>query len=86
MYAPDVGYAVTRPLIPVIKKFRYSMEEKELSAIIRSKSSTECNADGDQGQPRRVSRTIRLADNESLDDKPFRTQPIISIMSHTKRH
>lgn len=86
MYAPDVGFAITRPLIPVIKKFRYSMERNELNAIIMSKNRTQCNIDGDYGQPRRVSRTVRLADNESLEQKPFRTQPIISIMSHTKRH
>ena len=86
MYAPDVGFAITRPVIPVIKKFRYSMEEKELSAIIMSKNKTQCNVDGDKGQPRRISRTVRLADNESLELAPFRTQPIVSIMSHTKRH
>lgn len=86
MFAPDVGYAITRPVIPIIKKFRYSMEAMELSAIIQSKNRTQCNVNGDQGQPRRISRTVRLADNESSEQAPFRTQPIISIMSHTKRH
>jgi hypothetical protein len=95
MYSPISDSNHNRPIIPIIKKFRYSMDADEVQRVTTPPSSWNDESDcydtndssstANEHQPVRVARTIRGME-ESDRINPTRSQPIVSVLSNFQRH
>ena len=94
VYSPSVDTEIYRPLVPVIKKFRYAMSAEELQRVTSSSQIEELDCKSRQviEQPSRTSRTVRISEPfmrdfaHDISTIPPHVQPIISILSNYERH
>jgi Glycosyl transferase family 90 len=80
--APEHDKHMYRPVIPVIKKFRYSMDAAELRRVTTPHLG-QCH-DASMDQSIRLAQTVRTSLMESTTT--LFPQPIISIVSNYERH
>jgi Glycosyl transferase family 90 len=82
IFAPEQNKHMYRPVIPLIKKFRYSMDAAELRRVTTPHIG-QCN-DASIERSTRLARTVRISLVGS--STPLFPQPIISIVSNYERH